>query len=258
MARRRAPDPVVAQIGGLTVLRDPLRPSGRLLRQDDMDASYVDLADPQHLDFDYLRWARIVLEAVSARRVLHVGGAGCALARALAAGDPGGRHEVVEVDPVVLEVAREHLGLRRAPGLRVRVGDGRERIAQRADGSADAIVLDAFVGARVPRHLVTVEAFADTARVAPLTLVNIVDTRSLTDTRTIAAALMTAYPVAVALGARGLRGGNVVLAGSAGPLPLDRIGARAAADQSPARLTAPDDLARLVGGQVPPRDAEPS
>ena len=59
-----------------------------------MEASYVDLADPSHLEFDYMRWMRIVLRAARARRVLHVGGGGCALARALAAEDPGGRQEV--------------------------------------------------------------------------------------------------------------------------------------------------------------------
>lgn len=254
MARRRAPDPVIARVGDLVVERDPSRPSGRLLRQDDMDASYVDLADPRHLEFDYLRWARIVLETAGARRVLHVGGAGCALPRALAAADPEGRHEVVEIDPAVLDLARAHLGLRRAPGLRVRVGDGRARIAARADADADAIVLDAFVGARVPRHLVTAEALGDAARVAPLTVINIVDTRRLEDTRAIAAGLRTAYPVVAALGARGLRGGNVVLIGAAAAPAWDRIAARAAADPSPARLTAPADLERLVAGTAPLRD----
>ncbi len=98
-----------------------------------MDACYVDLADARHLEFDYLRWSRIVLEAVGARRVLHIGGAGCALARALAAADPESRHEVAEVDAHVLEFAREHLGLRRAPGLRVRVAEGRAAIEARGD-----------------------------------------------------------------------------------------------------------------------------
>lgn len=256
MARRRPLDPVIARVGELVVERDPGRPTGRLLRQDDMDASYIDLADAQHLEFDYLRWTRIVLEVVRATRVLHVGGAGCALARALAAADPQSRHEVVEIDPAVLEVARAHLGLRRVPGLKVRVGDGRERIAARADDSADAIVLDAFVGARVPRHLVTVQALTDAARVAPLTLVNIVDSRSRDDVRAIAASLREAYPCVAALGSRGLRGGNVVLVGAAEPPPLDRIGARAAADASPARTVAPGELERLVAGRQAPRDGD--
>jgi hypothetical protein len=244
VSRRRA-DPVIARDGDLVVERDERRPSGRLLRQDDMDASYVDLADERHLEFDYLRWCRIVLDAVGARRVLHVGGAGCALARALAAADPSSRHEVAEVDPRVLALAREHLGLRRAPGLKVRLAEGREWIAAQPDASADAIVVDAFAGALVPRHLVTVEALRDAARVAPLLLVNVVDTRRLDDARAIAAGLLEAYPYATALGSRGVRGGNVVLAGAAAPLPLERIRPPAAADASPARVVAPGELARL-------------
>jgi hypothetical protein len=252
--RARRADPVVARDGDLIVERDPRRPTGRLLRQDDMDASYVDLADPDHVEFDYLRWARIVLEAVRARRVLHIGGAGCALARALAAADPGSRHEVVEVDARVLEMARAHLGLRRAPGLRVRLGEGRAAIEARADDSADAIVIDAFVGARVPAALITVEALTHAARVAPLTLVNVVDTRTLGDTRAIAAGLGVAYPHAAALGSRALRGGNVVLAGSRTPLPVSRIAPRAAADFSPAAVIPPRELTRLASGTAPLRD----
>ena len=61
-----------------------------------MDASYVDLADPRHLEFDYLRWLRALVRAAGARRVVHVGGAGCALARALAAAHPDHRQEVIE------------------------------------------------------------------------------------------------------------------------------------------------------------------
>src|ERR1700712_5045125 len=88
MARRRSGPEILAQAGDLLVQRDADRPSGRLLRQGDMDASYVDLADPRHLEFDYLRRMRDVVEALRARRIVHVGGAGAALARALAATRP--------------------------------------------------------------------------------------------------------------------------------------------------------------------------
>src|SRR3954453_4200213 len=145
MARRRPASLLVAESGELTVLRDAGRSTGRLLRQGDMDASYVDLADPRHVEFDYLRWSAIVLEAAGARDIVHVGGAGCALARALAAARPDRRQEVIEVDPAVVELARAHLGLRRAPGLRLRTGDGRAMLARRGDATADAVVLDAFV-----------------------------------------------------------------------------------------------------------------
>ena len=108
MARARSQ--VIAVDGELIVERDPQRPSARLLRQGEMDASYVDLADARHLEFDYLRWARLILRAFGAVRVLHVGGAACALPRALLAEDPASRHEVFELDERVVQIAREHLG----------------------------------------------------------------------------------------------------------------------------------------------------
>jgi hypothetical protein len=245
----------IARCGDLIAERDPARPSGRLLRQGDMDASYVDLADPSHLEFDYMRWMRIALRAARTRRVLHVGGGACALARALAAEDPTGRQEVCEVDPEVLALARKHLGLRRMPGLRVRVAEGRAYVALQPDGSWDAIAVDAFVAATVPRHLITAEAFADAARVAPLTLVNVLDDRAARDVRAVAAALSAAYPDVWALGGRG---GNTIVAGAAAALgiDLDRVTVRAAADRSPARLTPPDAMARMLQGTPPLRDAD--
>jgi hypothetical protein len=222
---------------------DPLRPSGRLLRQAGMDASYVDLADATHLEFDYMRWLRIVLRAAAARRVLHIGGGACALARALAAADPGGRQEVCEVDSDVLTVAREHLGLRRTPGLRVRHAEGRAHIATQPDRSWDAIVIDAFVGVRVPLRLITVEAMIEAARVAPLTLVNVVDNRSARDTRAVASAAALT--------------GNAIVAGcaTADASDLAGIAARVAADPSPARLTPPGQVAQMIASTAPLRDA---
>jgi len=244
---------VLARHGELVVARDPLRPSGRLLRQDGMDASYIDLADASHLEFNYMRWLRIVLRAARARRILHVGGGACALARALAAEDPGGRQEVCELDAEVLAVAREHLGLRRVPGLRVRRAEGRAYVAGQAQASWDAIVIDAFVGARVPRRLITVQALRDAARVAPLTLINVVDDRQARDLRAIAAGLASAYPRVWTLGART---GNTVIVGSCVELTIARIAAKAAADPSPARLTGPGALARLVASTPPLRDED--
>lgn len=239
----RACNLIVASDGALIVQRDPQRPSGRLLRQAEMDACYVDLADPHHLEFDYLRWARLVLKTFGARHVLHVGGAACALARALLAEDRNSRHEVFEIDLATVEIAREHLGLRRQPGLRVRVADGRDALAGCADGSADAIVIDAFVGARVPRHLVTAEALSNCARVAPLTVVNVVDTAGWREARAIAAGLGDAYQHIGALGAGSRRGGNLILLGAATEPRWHHLESIAAADRSSARLLGPANLA---------------
>jgi spermidine synthase len=258
MARRRSASLLVAAEGDLAVLRDAVRPTGRLLRQGDMDASYVDLADPRHLEFDYLRWMAVLADAVDARDIVHVGGAGCALARALAAGRPDRRQEVVEVDAAVVELARAHLGLRRVPGLKVRTGDGRAAIARRADRSADAVLVDAFVGARVPRHLAAAAALADMARVlrrGGVAAINVVDARGLPDTRAIAAGMRAAFETVIALGAAPVlharRTGNVVLAAAHGDLPLERVRARAAADRSPALLLDPEEVRSLTCGTPP-------
>jgi hypothetical protein len=225
----------LARHGELLVEVDPSRPSGRFLRQADMDASYIDLADVTHLEFDYMRWLRIVLRTAGARRVLHIGGGGCALARALASEDPGGRHEVCEVDADVLALAREHLGLRRQPGLRVRHAEGRGHLVTQPDGSWDAIVVDAFVGPRVCERLITAAALGDASRVAPLTLINVVDNRAARDVHAVASVMAGAYPNVWTLGRRP---GNTIVAGCAsGAEPdLARVAARAAADASPARL----------------------
>jgi hypothetical protein len=244
---------IIASRGDLIAERDPSRPSGRLLRQGDMDASYVDLADPSHLEFDYMRWMRLVLRVARARRVLHVGGGACALARALASEDPDGRQEVCEVDPEVLALAREHLGLRRAPGLRVRGAEGRAFVALQPDASRDAIAIDAFVAATVPRHLITVEALADVARVAPLAVINVLDDRAARDVGAVAAGLSEAYPHVWALGGRA---GNTIVVGSVVRFDLDRVAAQAAADPSPARVTAPDAMTLLLSGTGPLRDED--
>jgi spermidine synthase len=261
MGRRRSGSEILATAGDLVVQRDAGRASGRLLRHGDMDASYIDLADPRHLEFDYLRRMRDLVETLRARRVIHVGGGAGALARALAATDRERRQDVVEVDPDVLAFAREHLGLRRAPRLRVRQGDGRAFLQTRRDDSADAILVDAFVGARVPRHLVTAEALADAARVLAMggaIAVNVVDAPPLNDARAIAAGLLDAFAVVAALGAgpvlRGRRTGNVVLIGAHGPLPLEPLRARAAADPSPAALLVPADAPAFAGGAPAWRD----
>lgn len=254
MAHRQQRTRTIARCGELIAETDPRRPSGRLLRQAGMDASYVDLADVTHLEFDYLRWLRIVLRAAGARRVLHIGGGACSLARALAAENPGGHQEVCEVDEEVLALARQHLGLRRAPGLRVRHAEGRAHLAVQPDRSWDAITIDAFVGARVPRRLITVEALGEAARVAPLTLINIVDDRSARDVRAAASAMAIAYPRVWTLGGRV---GNTIVAGSGADHEPDlaRVAARAAADPSPARLIPPGRVARFIRGIPPLRDA---
>lgn len=232
---------LIAQRGPLSVEADPDRPSGRLLRQAGMEASYIDLADERHLGFDYLRWMRSALTSARAHTVLHIGGAGCALPRALAAADPTSRQEVWELDPDVVAFARTHLGLRRAPGLRVRVGDGATALAALAGAGAtrDAVVIDAFLGARVAPGPTTPGALVHAAAIAPLCLVNVVDDRGGHELARVAAGLGEAYARVWAISGRST---NTVLgadrpgAEDGAAVDLTRLGPALARDPSPASV----------------------
>ena len=78
---------------------------------------------------------------------------------------PGSTHVVLEIDPVLVDVARDELGLVTGPNLEVRTGDARLALADLADDSFDLIIGDAFSGLVVPWHLTTTEFVAELDRV---------------------------------------------------------------------------------------------
>jgi spermidine synthase len=97
-----------------------------------------------------------------ARRVLYVGlGAGSSEKR-LWRDFQDVEITVVELDPVVVDVARRYFALPDDPRLQVEVGDGRRFLAGR-DDRWDVVVIDAFFADAIPAHLVTRE-FLDLLR----------------------------------------------------------------------------------------------
>jgi spermidine synthase len=214
------------------VITDPDRPSGRLLLLDDLRHSYVDLEDPRHLEFTYARWiADAVGGLAPAGRPLDavfVGGGGFTLPRYLAAVRPGSRSQVLEVDRQVVDLARERLGLRTSPALRVTIGDARVSLRRAADDSADLVVGDAFGSRSVPWHLTTDEWLRDVRRVlrpGGLYALNLIDQRPRALLRAEAATFLQVF-ADVRLVRPAANGGNFVLLGSDRPLPA---GVRSAA-----------------------------
>jgi spermidine synthase len=98
--------------------------------------------------------ARLAWQAVpDGKRALIVGLGGGVLPRLLASF--GVRSRVIEIDPVVVEVAEQYFGFdREASDLTI--GDGREFLAN-TDERYDYILLDAFAGEIVPMHLLSDE-----------------------------------------------------------------------------------------------------
>jgi hypothetical protein len=150
-----------------TVVTDPARPSGRTLLLDNLRHSYVDLRDPTHLEFRYTRLFAAVVDATLGDRPLrslHIGGGGFTFPRWLVATRPGSTNTVLEVDPDIVDIAVEDLGLEPGRSLKVRIGDARLSITDEPTSRYDLVVGDAFGGLSVPWHLTTVEMVREVAR----------------------------------------------------------------------------------------------
>jgi hypothetical protein len=166
-----------------------------VLRVDGSLQSQVDLADPTHLSFEYVRRIGDVLDAIAPRRqpisVLHIGGAGLTLARYVAATRPRSRQIVLEPDEDLTEFVRETLPLPKRAGIKVRPVTGRAGIAEVYPDSVDVVIVDAFVREAVPANLVTAEFVAECSRVlrpAGLLVLNLIDgTTGLSFVRRVAA-----------------------------------------------------------------------
>ncbi|WP_157184989.1 spermidine synthase [Actinomyces sp. oral taxon 170] len=130
------------------------RDSGVLLILDGAESSFLDLHDPTHLDFEYHQQMDAVLTALRGEggpvRALHLGGAGCALARAWDARRPGSQQLAVEIDEILAARVRVWFDLPRSPRLRIRVGDAAEVVGELRPGQWDVIVRDVFNGGSVP------------------------------------------------------------------------------------------------------------
>ncbi len=239
------------------VTADPLRPTGRVLELDTLRHSYVDLEDPTHLEFAYLRGMASVTDAFRPAgapvRALHIGGGGITLPRYLAATRPRTTSHVLEIDRGVLEVDADQLGFRPgAAGITTRVVDGRIGVADEPGDSRDLVVGDAFGGIAVPWHLTTRELVADVRRVLAddgIYAVNVIDRPPLAFARAEVATIAAEFPH-VALIARpeavaGDDGGNFVVIASDQPLPLDAI--RTNLLDRGGELIASEDMAAFAG-----------
>lgn len=244
---------------------DPVRPSGRTLYLDGLECSYVDLADPTHLEFSYIRRLADVVDlaapAGAAVRITHLGGGGFSLPAYIAASRPRSRQLVYEYDEALIALARSHLGLRTSPGLRVKVGDARARIARRTPGSTDLVLGDAFVGRSVPRHLATVE-FARLVRrmLRPggVYALNVIDEPPLAFARAEAAVLLRVFPHLLMITdtdvLRGRDSGNLVFVASDAALPRAELARRADRGPLPERVLQREAVVRFAGTARPLRD----
>lgn len=257
--------------GVAELVGDPDRLRGWTLLVDGTAQSHVDLDDPTHLEFEYVRRLAHVVDLVAdpARplRVLHLGGGAWTLARYVAATRPGSTQHVVEIDGALAALVADRLpadGLDETD-LRVTVADARAALADTPAGSVDLLVLDVFAGARTPAHLTSAEfTAAAAAALAPggVYAANVADGGRLEFAATQFGAAAAVFAELAALVApdvlHGRRFGNVVLLGSHSPLPTVDLARRAASDPFPARVLSSAEVRARASAPVRDRRAVPS
>ena len=273
MSRRRQAEPVVppgpTPVAGGTaeLLGDADRDGSWVLMVDGTPQSHVDLEDPTHLEFEYVRRMGHVLDLAAEEGrpidVVHLGGGALTLPRYVAATRPGSRQRVVEVDQPLTELVRAHLPLPRDARVRVRAADAREGLAALPRAGADVVVSDVFAGARTPGHLTSVEYAQEAHRVlrpGGTYTANVADGPPLRFARTQVATLRAVFAHVCLLAEpgtlRGRRFGNLVAVASDAALPVDDLVRRCAADPMPARVVHGADLARFAGTSRPVADAD--
>jgi len=222
----------------IAVREDPTSSSGRILWLDTLPHSHVDLDDPTVLSFSYTAWYGDVISAAHpdgrALEVVHIGAGGMTMPRWLRSEHPGSDQLVLELDPLVIDVAQRRLGFTPGTDVQVAVGDARRTITALAaavrDGAArptaEVVIGDAFGGIAVPWHLATREFTADLAALMTpdaLYLLNVIDHGPRDFLRAEVATIADVFAHVAVLTRRGEPGGNHVVIASQQPLPLEAI-----------------------------------
>lgn len=149
----------------IRLVADPL--GGTVLEIDGHEQSHVDLTDPTHVRYEYLRRIAGVVDALAPGgepiTALHLGAGALTLPRYVQATRPGSAQTAVELEPDLLPLVLERLPLPAGTDLRVLMGDARAELRELAATGErfDAIVLDVFTGADAPAHLACEDFYAE-------------------------------------------------------------------------------------------------
>ncbi|MEU1477714.1 spermidine synthase [Streptomyces sp. NPDC001668] len=253
--------------GFAKLMPDVDRERAWLLTVDGAPQSYVDLDEPTHLEFEYVRRLGHVLDLVAeagrAPDVVHLGGGALTLPRYLAATRPGSRQDVVEFDRGLLDLVAEQLPLPDGAGIALHAADARAWLESAPADCADVLVADVFGGSRVPAHLTSREYAHEAARVLRsdgVYLANLADAAPFDFLRSQLANFAEVFDELALIAEpgvlRGRRFGNAVLVASGRPLDTAALARRTAADAFPARVEHGAGLRKFIGTARPVRDEE--
>ena len=232
--------------------------------------SHVDLDDPTHLHFEYVARMGAVIDRLrmpgQPLTAVHLGAGALTIPRYIEATRPGSRQQVIELEPELVNLVREHLPFPRGASIRVRIGDAREglsRLPAGLVGNVDLLVSDVYSGSQTPAHLTTIEFYTAAMRLlAPdgVLLVNVADGKGLAFARRQVATVRAVLPEVIVLAEvqtlKGRRFGNLVIAASPVPLPTEWLPRLMAAGPHPAKVAQGAELDEFVRGARVATDAD--
>jgi len=249
----------------VAVRDDPGSATGQVLWLDTLPHSHVDPTDPTVLAFTYTAWYGDAIGALApdgrALHALHIGAGGLTMPRYLRSEHLGSIQVVLELDPLVVDIAQRRLGFVPGDDVHITTGDARRTVAElarlRRTGQAadvtpfDLVIGDAFGGIAVPWHLTTLEFITDLhALLGPdgVYLLNIIDHGPRALLRAEVATIAEVFAHVAVIERRDGRGGNHVVVASDLPLPLEAIATRNRARGRDDVIVTGDELTALVGG----------
>lgn len=239
-------------------MRDAQRDDGWWLLVGGSEQSYVDTADPLHLEFEYVQMVAHLLETLfpadAPITALHLGGGLCTVARWLAARHPGSRQRVAEHSA---EIARLSASLGTPPGVTVVIDDALAVTTRARRASAHLVVCDVYDGPDTVTQLFTLDAVRQVHNVLRrdgVYLCNLSDATPFALSKVVAATLREVFGSVVLLSEppvlRGRRSGNLVLGATDREIPLPDLSRRAAGGVVRFRVVADGDLAEFIGDAV--------
>ncbi|MCG3177116.1 MAG: Polyamine aminopropyltransferase [Candidatus Omnitrophica bacterium] len=129
----------------------------RRMQVNDENSSAM-LVGSNELVADYTRYYRLAAHfKPDLKSVLMIGGAAYSYPKDFLARNPEATMDVVEIDPGLTQLAREHFGLKDDPRLKIYHEDART-LLNRSTERYDAVLGDAFRSFAIPHQLTTLEA----------------------------------------------------------------------------------------------------
>lgn len=248
--------------GTLFVVDRSGRRSLRFGSADGPEQSVIDLADPANLAMPYLRPVALVAALGPApERILLIGLGGGGFVHHARAAYPRARIDAVEIDPVVVDLARRHFGIVPGPRLRVHVADGALFVREASPSRYDLIFLDAYSGDEIPPALAS-PAFLRRVRGLLRAEGTVVANVGGAGREAFLRAFETTFPDHCGR-LRAWQDDNLVLVGSTGeaPSPSDLAARARSLDASVERSWRFETIARsyrACGSDAPPGAADPS